>query len=398
MALSRKDAGRPGRSRRLLALALGVVLPLVVLDGLMRWTEVVPLQRNPLSGFHRTDRWLGWLGTPGYRARFRRPEFDVVIHSDADGFRLPAGPQAAEGAPVVAVLGDSFTWGWGVGQGQVFTDHLQALVGPSLAVENYGVNAYGSGQQLLLLERLLAGPEPDPEAVVVMFYANDLKDNRDPKDGERPWFRLAGDDLVRENLPVERGVAGWWREVWRRSPLLSAVRYHVNAALSGDVLAAIERPAPDRAARDRAVPDKEPEPESAPGHAAEHAPGHALGRTPQEELEAWRLQRAILAEMRVLCALQGVDLRVVNIPSRRAVEDPDAAGAQPGRRLAELCGELGIAYLDLAAGLRARVSLPAGGRLYFPDDGHWTPHGHRAAAEILGEAWFAALRRRLGSG
>jgi hypothetical protein len=104
--------------------------------------------------------------------------------------------------------------------------------------------------------------------------------------------------------------------------------------------------------------------------------------------------------MRALCALQGVDLRVVNIPSRRAVEDPalDAAEALPGRRLAELCGELGIAYLDLAGGLRARASAAAGGRLYFADDGHWTPRGHQAAAEILGAAWFAASRRRSGPG
>ena len=346
---------------RLFAVALGALFALVAVDLFMRWTDAAPLQRNPLSGFHRTDRELGWLGTPDFRARFRRPEFDVVIETGPDGFRRPAlDPMELDpGAPRVAFLGDSFTWGWGVEQGEVFTDHLRLLAGGSLDVRNCGVNAFGTGQQLLLLERLSDTTQIDQ--AVVVFFGNDLKDNTDPKGGKRPWFRLEGDDLVRENQPVRRGVAGAWRELWRRSPALSMLRFQAN-----EVAAALEA----------AVEEPEAEP----------------ARTEQTvREERWRVQIAILTELRAFCAQRGIRLRVLGVPGRAEVEpsegDDRASQTSPVARLGEVSERLGIEYLDLTAPLRARAG-EAEGALYYPQDGHWTEDGHRAVAEVLHESWF----------
>ena len=66
---------------------------------------------------------------PDLAARFYGPDFDVRIVNGPGGFRV-AGARVLPDADAecVVVLGDSFTWGWGVAQGEIFTDHLQDLL------------------------------------------------------------------------------------------------------------------------------------------------------------------------------------------------------------------------------------------------------------------------------
>lgn len=53
----------------------------------------------------------------------------------------------------------------------------------------------------------------------------------------------------------------------------------------------------------------------------------------------------------------------------------------PNKRLAALAAREGIRYLDLTPGLlRAAASGP---RLYFAEDGHWTPRGHQLVAREI---------------
>jgi lysophospholipase L1-like esterase len=351
---------------RSLLVVLGATLPLLAFEAFLRCTDALPLHRNPLAGFHTTDRTVGWLGTRSYRARFRRPEFDVTIESDETGFRRPARRVEAPGIPRIAFLGDSFLWGWGVQQGEVLTDRLQERVGQAFDIRNYGVNALGTGQQLLLLEEHVLPAKP--EMVIVLFYENDLTDNGDVKGGRRPWFHVEGGCLERENVPVARAVDGWWRDVSHRSLALSTLRYSLNAALD-------DQKEHDRdAARDEAA-----------------QPSHAL----------WELQRALLAEMADLCAESGVDLRVANVPWRGYVYGSDGSprtlSSPTSERLSTVCAELGLPYLDLTDALcaSARELHDAGSpeRLYYLRDGHWTPAGHAAAAEALFTAWLSGLAR-----
>ena len=114
---------------------LALVLMGVLLAGLgtevtLRVTDAVPEVESPLSGSHQSDAYLGWSGKPNLRLRFRRPEFDALVEHDAEGWRQPKPPRPAVPTSRILVLGDSFTWGWGVSQGQVFTDLLQAALPP----------------------------------------------------------------------------------------------------------------------------------------------------------------------------------------------------------------------------------------------------------------------------
>ena len=107
---------------------IGMVAALLLVEVTLRLVDAVPEVANPLYSFHDSDPVLGWRGRPDVRLRFRRPQFDVEIAHDAAGWRLPDPPPPAEPEQRVLVLGDSFTWGWGVPQGAVYTDDQAPVI------------------------------------------------------------------------------------------------------------------------------------------------------------------------------------------------------------------------------------------------------------------------------
>jgi lysophospholipase L1-like esterase len=77
----------------------------------------------------------------------------------------------------IACLGDSFTFGWGVEDGESFPVRLQARLEEGSTrgvwqVLNCGLPGYNTWQQLRLYERVIRPEEPD--IVVIGWYLNDL--------------------------------------------------------------------------------------------------------------------------------------------------------------------------------------------------------------------------------
>ncbi len=347
--------------QRFLAMGLHLALVLGGMEIFMRSQGKIPRQRNPLRGFHVSHKNLGWLGVPGYKARFIQPDFDVVIAHDEMGFRMGShGVDLLElDAPRFAVLGDSFTWGWGVPQGAVFTDHLQKAAAKNASVRNFGVNAYGTGQQLALLREVVAPWNPDH--VLLMVFGNDFNDNVDEKGGKRPFFAMQNGKLVAHNSPVRRKIAGPSRSVSRSSVAISYLHYHVNEGIA----------------------------HLREGNHAQASDGEDAG---SELLEVDAMQAevfaALLAEMQSTCGglTHPCDLMVAYIPERHEV----VAGRCDARRdlVRETCDQLGLPFLDLTGGLhQAWLAHPdkseRGLPLYLPHDMHWAPEGHRAAAQVL---------------
>jgi lysophospholipase L1-like esterase len=345
-----------------LALLLGsVALTLALAEVAFRVLDVLPTHRDSLRGFHEHHESLGWLGTRGYTARFRHDDFDVVIENDARGFRRPAvafdGPAEA---PHWAFLGDSFTWGWGVAQGEVFTDRLQRLAGRRARISNYGVNAYGTGQERLLLEELVLPDRPD--VAVVMFFGNDPGDSVYSKKGRRPHYSLEGGALRLHNRPVSRPLVGPFDRAAQHSVVLSILRERMKRF------------------EDRFEVDNQM----------------------QSSAQDWEVVTALLAEMKALAAAAEppCELRVVYIPTACEISVGAKVGAEacagplPRDReaLAAACAALGIPLLDLTGPLAAawRASPEPGGHgepVYFTRDGHWTALGHELAAQEIFSRW-----------
>jgi len=166
-----------GRSRRRLAVLLAAPFAgLLLVELAVRVLDVRPLPVNEARGAIRErceDAELGFENRGDGRKVARLDGGQgVVMRTNGQRFR---GPEVALEKPPgvlrVACLGDSHTFGDGVGEGETWPDRLRELAAPGVEVLNCGVNAYDAHQSVLWFERRVAAFEPD--VVVFAYFVND---------------------------------------------------------------------------------------------------------------------------------------------------------------------------------------------------------------------------------
>jgi lysophospholipase L1-like esterase len=339
--------------RRLALIAAGVLVAALLVELALRIVDTVPEVANPLYSFHDSDPVLGWRGKADVRLRFRRPEFDTLVEHGPDGWRRPVPQPPAGAAHRVLVLGDSFTWGWGVGQGEVFTDRLQQRLPPSVAVINRGVNGFGTAQEYLLLQRELA--EHRYDAVVLMFFYNDLADDVDSKNGRRPLFTLDGDALLPRNQPprpLMSPLQRFFKDHSRAFQLLDFGLDQLTRRLEGE-------------GSDSAAPP-------------------ASTAVDYRTLPGAAVTMRLLAEMHRAATAHGAELVLVYIPQRSESEQPTAPDPQAHavhEMVRAVAAREGLQLVDLTEPFRA--GLQQGRALIYAVDDHWTPAGHELVADVL---------------
>jgi lysophospholipase L1-like esterase len=348
---------------RLAVAACGLLAGLLCVEVLLRVTDPQIEIFNPLNGFHEGDTQLGWRGKPNIVRRFHRQDFDVVVRHGPDGFRLPDPPPPAHPEARVLFLGDSFTWGWGVPQGRVFTDDLQRALAPRVGVENRGVNAFGTAQEYLLLQEEVRRQKY--ARVAVMFFNNDVFENIAHKE-HRPRFDLVGDHLVAENLPLPARL---------RNPIDTFLDRHSRALLFFSYQFSVLQHRIKDHFREPARPTRQ--------EAIDY-------RT----LPGYGVTARLLAQMRTLSRQHGASFFVVYVPSESEMEHQPSDNAYVRavhEMVVEVCRREDIPLIDLVPGFHAAAM--GGIPLIFPHDAHWTSAGHQLAAEIiLNSPLFAGLR------
>ena len=216
---------RPRKIRaRVLAVLVGCVLVVLVLEGFYRLLRVPALGPTTHPSYVRHDPRLGWSYRPHGRDRHRTSEFDVAVRINSRGFRGGEWTAKTEGRKRVLVLGDSYAFGWGVAEEERFSDVL-ARRSDGWEVINAAVSGYATVQELLLLEDL--APEVRPDLVVCVFCKNDLFENGAPivYGKHKPYAVVEGRELAVRGLPVPepwlerssylyRAIA---KERWRRA-------------------------------------------------------------------------------------------------------------------------------------------------------------------------------------
>lgn len=178
------------------------------------------LRRESEFVFYEFDPYLGWGNKPLAEGSFATPDSKTFVRINSKGLRDREYEYAKPaGVYRIIVLGDSFAWGYGVGQGKNFADLLEEQLGASVEVINAGVSGYGTDQELLFLER--EGMKYQPDLVIVAFATNDFTlDNKSGRHGyyQKPYFVIENEQLKVENYPVPELKAGEWDELlknWR---------------------------------------------------------------------------------------------------------------------------------------------------------------------------------------
>ncbi|MBK7926641.1 MAG: SGNH/GDSL hydrolase family protein [Bryobacterales bacterium] len=330
-----------GPGQNLAALALGLLLSGLLLEGLTRWFIPDPdlIFENRLALFTPDD-------TAGYR---NRPNFlgyaqaSIRVQTNALGFRGPELLTAkAPATRRILGIGDSVTFGTGVQEPQTFLRLLESGFDqqqpPRTEVVNLGVIGYSLRQELLTLKH--RGLPLAPDIVLLHFVLNDAYPTEDP------FFNIHTFHEPRKT------------DVRRRE-------YHHLPPPPPTPTASCS---PSYAARSTRPPPQPPHPPLWP-------PG-------SYELLAWPYMQEDLRECKRLAAVHGFRFGVLIFPRRVQCESGSPSAPYPQPLIKDFLRSESIPFLDLYATLGET-------RDPFIDQLHLTTAGHtavaRATARFLSE-------------
>jgi len=325
-------------TRRVLAPAAGIAFAAALVEILLRGALGYHGISDPQ--IFRHDSELGWTLLPHAHAWHSQLDFGITIDTDDLGLRTPPGRDArADRRPQrsVAVLGDSFAFGWGVDGGEMFSSALgRELTGrpETYSVRTLGVPGYSTDQEYLQWRRL--SPELRADRVVLLFHESDLPGN--VQDSVvmgrityfKPRFTLVDGRLPPAATPVpdkQQPAPGLFDALKR--PFGSLATYALAQTAFRKLVPVPDEPASDR----RSTP----------------------------------LADALLAALDADVRATGASLLVALIPA-------DAATA---RTVKAICDAHRIEFLDLEPAFHSQSGYE------LPYDGHWNARGHRLAARAV---------------
>lgn len=324
-------------------------------------------------------------------AFFRPGSFDVHVVCNSNGLRDAEKDYAkSAGMRRIAVLGDSYAWGHGVENNEMVSAVLQEMV-PGAETLNFGVKGYSTVQEVLRLETEALRYEPDVN--VLFFCWNDLEDNFDDKQLRRPAAVIDDNGMVRiVNRPVQRYFKSPLKQWFQRNSRIYGLGCY------GRELLKYKRKEKRRSDVLRARPQKKKDRNAKKGKA-----GHVefsmadMYMPPCPEMEgAWAALKLLLARARDLSSTNGGQLVVVYVAMKESMDrdvfaaEMSRAGLEPAskaldwdrpsNRLGDICTELGVPYVDLTPVFRG---YPEPLALFLKGDAHWSPAGHRLAAQTI---------------
>ena len=184
-------------------LLISVALILWVLEFACRlflpeWTS--PFQERAKSWQY--DDVLGWSGIPNTKVQISHPEFNITVSTNSHGLRDREYSYQRNHKKRMLVLGDSFTWGYGVEDDERFTDVLENSLN-NWEIINAGVSGYGTDQELLYYTS--EGYKYNADIVVLLFFYNDYENNFSSEQYRynKPQFLFTDKaKLILKNSPV----------------------------------------------------------------------------------------------------------------------------------------------------------------------------------------------------
>src|SRR5688572_11336321 len=203
--MARPSSNRPRWLAGLTTVLIGTGLGLCTAEGLVRLFFDEPVQPR-------------FVTDPGYGVRWNQAhiatrhyvpgQYNVRVTTNSIGLRGPReyAIERATGTQRILLLGDSFTFGFGVEDGEVVSAVLEDMLnaaqpGTRSEVINMGVSGFGQAEELVTWQERAHAWRPD--AVVILYFDNDIGNNAVAK-----LFAVGEDGGVRrtgaEYLPGSR--------------------------------------------------------------------------------------------------------------------------------------------------------------------------------------------------
>ncbi len=356
-----------------IGIVLSLIFSLTAAELVLRYQRQYIEHSDQLeSGMMLYDRQLGWRLTPGWQGTHHHYDFDTSYQINNLGFREEPEhlSHRKDDLKHYAIVGDSFTFGTGVNNADTFTQHLNTLGNDTLLFTNYGIPGYSTDQEYLLFKRDIRPLLPD-HLIVIVYLANDLFDNELAyplqADNGKPFFMLDADgQLERKNSPVpmqSKAAAA------RQKNLQNIVVGNLNfeSSFLKKTLGQMEL------FRRLGLFQNQP-------------------KIPMEYFETrfddtLQLFYALVSAIESSTKEMKADLSIVLLPGRSAIVRPDSVSAQYqaflGKQIIhQFKQHSGIQVIDLLAPL-SKIYNENKTELYFPNEGHLTPVGHKTVANEI---------------
>jgi hypothetical protein len=336
-----RAATRPRRVRNWALALLALLIAVAMLEGVLAlMPSLGPPRLKPRAyvGEHanrESERFIadgltGWRMRPSSVFHWRIDEGRDTYEANAEGFRTRWESDSFRARPVrIALAGDSFAFGTGVGEHQSFGTLLE-LGRPDRALYNLAMPGFGIDQMWMSVRHQALDLEPT--LVIVAFIDSDFDRSltafRRTEGKNKPTFVLDGGAL--RSQTVEDRASGLTRFLERHSAIWNL------------------------------------------GRVATRGLGY---RFPIGDW--WKTNAAVFTEILTDCSNAGVPVLFVRLPLKDTRQFP---------QLRSLMSSLGADYLDLGDPER----LPDG--VHFARDAHLNEDGHKWVAEQI-DAWIQRSTR-----
>ncbi len=308
---------------------------------------------------------------PGHRGKVtNRTEYEHGFRVNSLGMRGAEPPAPAEGACRILAIGDSFAFGLGVEEAEVFHQVAGAELreaGADVQVLNGGIPAIGVPQAVRWLQR--HGLEAAPDLVLLaIFVGNDLRDANADYDN---WAVVDG------QLATPAGYSPLKDWLFNNLHLYALLKTALPAGVQQRIRAALGMGEPWSLRYAREVfmiydPDVPPQVQE------------GLDRTDDALATLTRLAAEHdfrVAAMLVPDIVQVDDLRWAATLEHLGLTGGSQDPRQPNRLLRALLERRGVPVLDLIDSFD--TAFDRGDALFFPNDRHWTVGGHALAGRQL---------------
>ena len=379
----KKAVKRRSWRRRLVFSAIIVCVNLALLEGFLRvvWDRPPELVGEQLinSGLFQPDAKTGWRPTPNFEFQhhlYSNPDYE--IRTNSRGLRCREHSESGATRPRIAILGDSFAFGYGVESDKTISSQMQewatSIGQEAIETINLGVTGYNLAQSHAFLEA--EGVRYQPAVVVLLVCQNDITtQNIHTMNGSGHHDN--------RHLKPQTGLLGWIK-----SSYIYSFSSHSAATIR-----------PLRRLL-QAIGAKE---EDAGFELLDSMIRPSLRVYPPSLQVQWRESMGNLRDIQTTCNRIGAQLLVVAVPSRQQVvpgsltetlayvnfKEADFDMRKWGQELTVECKKLGIQCLDPIEALQSEDD-----RYYLKFDMHLNASGCEMLALQIRQRVLAILRPR----